>query len=78
MIVILNKSPLGSPGQSANTHGELQFILYKEQMINYIIQNMSSLVPLLIEKADADNYFIGHILIETLDHLSRDKTLRKK
>lgn len=72
MKVILDKSPFGSQKQ-----GELQFTLYKEQMINYIIQNRSTIVPLLIEKANVDGHFIGHILIETLDYLSRDRTLRK-
>ncbi|XP_078611931.1 DNA-dependent protein kinase catalytic subunit-like isoform X2 [Branchiostoma floridae x Branchiostoma japonicum] len=77
---VMNKTPLMTGGgkKSSTFQGMVFFSTFKSCICHQLIQNCADSVPVLLEQLTAEPVWVGSILHGLLDHLAKDKTLRKK
>ncbi|KAL3877683.1 hypothetical protein ACJMK2_035352, partial [Sinanodonta woodiana] len=63
---------------SVQQRGELFFTFFKTSIVGYIVKCATDMVSLLIKRATVEPRQVSMVLTATVDHLSRDRELRKK
>ena len=66
-----------SSGQSSG-HGEVFYAGYRSTLNHHFVMCAKDFIPLLVQHADKESGIVGNVLCGVLDHVTRDRNLRKK
>ncbi|XP_078691376.1 DNA-dependent protein kinase catalytic subunit-like isoform X2 [Branchiostoma floridae x Branchiostoma belcheri] len=77
---VMNKTPLMTGGgkKSSTFQGMVFFSTFKSCICQQLIKTCAESLPVLLQQLTAEPVWVGSILHGLLDHLAKDKTLRKK
>ncbi|KAK3580733.1 hypothetical protein CHS0354_005741 [Potamilus streckersoni] len=76
---VLNMTVVSSWNKnSVQHHGELFFTYFKTSIVGHIVKYATDMVSLMTERAVVEPRQVSMVLTATVDHLSRDRELRKK
>ena len=77
--LLLDKTPVSGTADSKQTlRGSLFYTLYNKTINSYLATVAKQLVASVVAKAKDDVSFVGSLLIGLADHVSKERTLRKK
>lgn len=60
------------------TIGDLMFSTFKSTICTYIAKESKNIIPLLSQKAESNSRRVSSVLVNIIDHVTRDKSLRKR
>ena len=76
---LLDKTEIrSSVKQTTSAKGAVFYATFRVTVDGYLVTVAKEFVPLLMKHTTQDASLVGSVLIGLLDHVSRDKQLRKK